>query len=67
MLLGHSGMTRSDGEVSAGRPQESNTINGWEDETLAALDPKDVEHFMTPFLSQLYVQLGHGAASTDRC
>lgn len=35
----HSGMMRSDGEVSARTPQESNTINGWEDETAAALDP----------------------------
>lgn len=62
----HSGMTRSDVEVSAGTPQGSDTISGREDETLAALDPQDLEHFMTPFLSQLFVQLGHSAASTDR-
>lgn len=53
----------SDVEVSAGTSQGSNTINGWEDETLAALD---LERFMTLFLSQLYVHLGHSAASIDR-
>lgn len=45
--LCHSGMTRSDGEVSAGTPQGSDSGNGWEDETLAALHLQDLDHFMT--------------------
>ena len=45
--LCHSGMTRSDGEVSASTPQGSDSVNGWEDETLAALHPQDLGHFMT--------------------
>lgn len=48
----HNGMTRSDEEVSAGTPQESNTINGWEDKTLAALDPRVLTFYdPVPFLN----------------
>ena len=64
MLLCRSGMTRSDGELLAGAQRESNTVSGWEDETLIALDPTS-SRLMFPFLSQLDVQVGHSAASSD--